>query len=25
VLGRVLNRAGKRGDVLWRHERRKKA
>jgi cob(I)alamin adenosyltransferase len=25
VLGRALNRAGKRGDVLWRHERRKKA
>lgn len=25
VLGRTLNRAGKRGDVLWRHERRKKA
>ena len=25
VLGRVLNRAGKRGDVLWRHERRKRA
>ena len=24
VLGRALNRAGKRGDVLWRHERRKK-
>ena len=22
VLGRVLNRAGKRGDVLWRHERK---
>ena len=25
VLGRALNRAGKRGDVLWRHQRRKKA
>ena len=25
VLGRALNRAGKRGDVLWRHERKKKA
>ena len=25
VLGRTLNRAGKRGDVLWRHERRKKS
>jgi cob(I)alamin adenosyltransferase len=25
VLGRTLNRAGKRGDVLWRHERKKKA
>ncbi len=25
VLGRVLNRASRRGDVLWRHERRKKA
>ena len=25
VLGRALNRAGRRGDVLWRHERRKKA
>jgi cob(I)alamin adenosyltransferase len=25
VLGRALNRAGKRGDVLWRHTRRKKA
>ena len=25
VIGRTLNRAGKRGDVLWRHERRKKA
>jgi cob(I)alamin adenosyltransferase len=24
VLGRVLNRAGGRGDVLWRHQRRKK-
>ena len=24
VLGRTLNRAGKRGDVLWRHERRKR-
>lgn len=24
VLGRALNRAGKRGDVLWRHERRSK-
>ena len=24
VLGRVLNRAGKRGDVLWSHVRRKK-
>ena len=24
VLGRALNRAGKRGDVLWRHERKKK-
>ena len=24
VLGRTLNRAGKRGDVLWRHERKKK-
>ena len=24
VLGRVLNRAGKRGDVLWRHERKRK-
>jgi len=23
VLGRVLNRAARRGDVLWRHERRK--
>jgi cob(I)alamin adenosyltransferase len=25
VLGRTLNRAGRRGDVLWRHERKKKA
>ena len=25
VLGRALNRAGKRGDVLWRHERKRKA
>jgi len=25
VLGRALNRAGKRGDVLWRHQRQKKA
>ena len=25
VLGRALNRAGRRGDVLWRHERKKKA
>jgi cob(I)alamin adenosyltransferase len=25
VLGRTLNRAGKRGDVLWRHERGRKA
>ena len=25
VLGRTLNRAGGRGDVLWRHERGKKA
>ena len=25
VLGRTLNRAGKRGDVLWRHERKKKS
>ena len=25
VLGRTLNRAGKRGDVLWRHERKPKA
>ena len=24
VLGRTLNRSGKRGDVLWRHERKKK-
>jgi cob(I)alamin adenosyltransferase len=24
VLGRTLNRAAKRGDVLWRHERKKK-
>ena len=24
VLGRALNRAGGRGDVLWRHERKKK-
>ncbi len=24
VLGRTLNRAGKRGDVLWRHERTKR-
>ena len=24
VLGRTLNRAGKRGDVLWRHERKKR-
>jgi cob(I)alamin adenosyltransferase len=24
VLGRALNRAGKRGDVLWRHERKKR-
>ncbi len=24
VLGRALNRAGKRGDVLWRHERKEK-
>ena len=23
VLGRALNRAGRRGDVLWRHERKK--
>lgn len=25
VLGRTLNRAGRRGDVLWRHERRRKS
>ena len=25
VLGRTLNRAGRRGDVLWQHQRRKKA
>ena len=25
VLGRALNRAGKRGDVLWRHKRKKTA
>ena len=25
VLGRTLNRAGRRGDVLWRHERKPKA
>ena len=25
VLGRTLNRAGKRGDVLWQHERKKRA
>jgi cob(I)alamin adenosyltransferase len=25
VLGRALNRAGKRGDVLWQHERKPKA
>lgn len=25
VLGRTLNLAGKRGDVLWRHERKRKA
>ncbi|HUN70127.1 MAG TPA: cob(I)yrinic acid a,c-diamide adenosyltransferase [Burkholderiales bacterium] len=25
VLGRTLNRAGRRGDVLWRHERKGKA
>ena len=25
VLGRTLNRAAKRGDVLWRHERKKKS
>jgi cob(I)alamin adenosyltransferase len=24
VLGRMLNRAGRRGDVLWRHERKPK-
>ncbi|MBC7802530.1 MAG: ATP:cob(I)alamin adenosyltransferase, partial [Candidatus Parcubacteria bacterium] len=24
VLGRELNRAGKRGDVLWRHRREKR-
>jgi len=24
VLGRTLNRAGKRGDVLWRHQRKKR-
>lgn len=24
VLGRALNRAGQRGDVLWQHERRKR-
>ena len=24
VLGRALNRAGKRGDVLWRHQRKKR-
>jgi cob(I)alamin adenosyltransferase len=24
VLGRTLNRAGRRGDVLWRHERKKR-
>jgi cob(I)alamin adenosyltransferase len=24
VLGRALNRAGGRGDVLWRHKRKKK-
>jgi cob(I)alamin adenosyltransferase len=24
VLGRTLNRAGRRGDVLWRHERKRK-
>ncbi|MND03336.1 Cob(I)yrinic acid a,c-diamide adenosyltransferase [compost metagenome] len=23
VLGRALNRAAKRGDVLWQHERKK--
>ena len=25
VLGRTLNRAGRHGDVLWRHERKRKA
>jgi cob(I)alamin adenosyltransferase len=25
VLGRILNRAGRRGDILWRHERRKRS
>jgi cob(I)alamin adenosyltransferase len=25
VLGRVLNRAARRGDVLWRHERKRKS
>jgi len=25
VLGRTLNRASRRGDVLWRHERKKKS
>jgi len=25
VLGRTLNRAGRRGDVLWRHQRRARA
>jgi len=25
VLGRTLNRAGRRGDVLWRHKRKKRA
>ena len=25
VLGRSLNRAARRGDVLWRHERKRKA
>ena len=24
VLGRALNRAARRGDVLWRHERKKR-
>ena len=24
VLGRTLNRAGQRGDVLWRHQRKKR-